>query len=88
MVSADGLWPQTKASPGFPDARLLRSNRRDDLALSPMDSEDLEIREDDGKQRRPVPGDERKRGLPMWPWLVVLGLLAIAAGVIGPLLQS
>jgi len=81
-------WSQTKASPGVPDARLLRGNRRDDV-VSLMDSEDIDIDvRDDGKQSRTVRGDGRKNGLPVWPWLVVLGLLAIAAGVIGPLLQG
>jgi hypothetical protein len=77
-------WSQPKASPGFPDARLLRSNRRDDLALGAvMGSEDIDIRDDD-RGRDP----HRRRGLPLWPLLVVLGLLAVAAGVIGPLLQG
>jgi len=53
-----------------------------------MDSEDLKIRGDDGKQGRPARGDERNSGLPVWPWPVVPSLLATAAGVIRPLLRG
>lgn len=47
---------------------------------SVMDSDDLEIRESDSEQQQ---GPET--GLPVWPWLVLLGLLAIGIGVIAPL---
>ena len=49
-----------------------------------MDDDDLEIRETDSKKAQPEP---TSRFL-IWPWLVVFGLLAIAAGVIGPLVRG
>jgi len=52
-----------------------------------MDSDDLEIRESDSK-KADLRVDEPKRRFLIWPWLVVFGLLAIAAGVIGPLVYG
>jgi hypothetical protein len=40
-------------------------------------------RRDDPGER----GDRPRRGLLIWPWLVVVGLAAIAIGVIGPLIR-
>lgn|SRR5262249_13865099 len=45
------------------------------------DSDDLEIREDDGKDQHV------RRSKLVWPWLVLLGMLAIGVGVIAPLLR-
>ena len=42
-----------------------------------MDTDDLEIRGSDGEYQ-PL-----ENGLLVWPWLVLLGLLAIGIGVIG-----
>jgi hypothetical protein len=53
-----------------------------------MDSEDLEIRESDSTKAGVPRDDERRRPFLVWPWLVVFGLLAIAAGVIGPLVRG
>jgi hypothetical protein len=47
---------------------------------SVMDTDDLEIRDGDGEHQY-----AREKGLPVWPWLVLLGLLAIGVGVIAPL---
>jgi hypothetical protein len=64
-------------------------NRGDGVVLIPsMDSEDLEIRESDGTKASLPRDDERRRRFLVWPWLVVFGLLAIAAGVIGPLVHG
>lgn len=49
-----------------------------------MDSDDYELPDYDDKKPSHRE-DEPKRGLPVWPWLVLLGLLIIGAGVIGPL---
>lgn len=53
-----------------------------------MDGDDLEIRESDSTKGALPRPDEPKRWFLVWPWLVVLGLLAIAAGVIGPLVHG
>jgi hypothetical protein len=45
--------------------------------------DDLEWPDYDSRRDR-----EDKAGLPIWPWLVVLGLLIIAIGAIGPLLAG
>jgi hypothetical protein len=49
-----------------------------------MDSDDLEIRDSDSKRAHLEP----KRRFLIWPWLLVFGLLAIAAGVVGPLVRG
>ena len=58
------------------------------MLISSMDSEDLEIRESDSTKAGVPRDDERRRPFLVWPWLVVFGLLAIAAGVIGPLVHG
>ena len=57
------------------------------MLVPAMDSDDLEIRESDSK-KADLRVDEPKRRFLIWPWLVVFGLLAIAAGVIGPLVYG
>jgi len=49
---------------------------------SQMDTDDLEIRDSDGEHPLAL-----KNGLTVWPWLVLLGLLAIGIGVIGSLVE-
>ena len=52
-----------------------------------MDSYDYELPDYDDK--RPSQREDRpKRWLPIWPWLVLLGLLAIAIGAVGPLVRG
>ena len=58
------------------------------MLIPSMDSEDLEIRESDSTKGGLPRHDEPKRRFLVWPWLVVFGLLAIAAGVIGPLVYG
>jgi hypothetical protein len=66
-----------------------RGNRRDRVVLIPvMDTEDLDIRDSDSRRAGLDRDSEPKSGLPIWPWLVLLGLLAIAAGVVGPLVRG
>jgi hypothetical protein len=50
------------------------------LIGSVMDTDDLEIRDSDGKHQYAL-----ENRLPLWPWLVLLALLAIGMGVIGAL---
>jgi hypothetical protein len=52
-----------------------------------MASDDYELPDYDDKKSRHRE-DEPKRWTPVWPWLVLLGLLAIAIGAVGPLLRS
>jgi hypothetical protein len=52
-----------------------------------MDSDEYELPDyDDKKTSRREP--EPKGWLPIWPWLVLLGLLAIAIGAVGPLVKG
>jgi len=57
------------------------------VLIPARDSDNLEIRESDSK-KADLRVDEPKRRFLIWPWLVVFGLLAIAAGVIGPLVYG
>ena len=50
-----------------------------------MDSDDYELPDIDGKDRGPNSQDEPKNRPLFWPWLVLIGLLAIGIGVIGAL---
>jgi hypothetical protein len=52
-----------------------------------MDSDDYELPDYDDKMASHREGEPR-RWLPIWPWLVLLGLLAIAIGAVGPLLRG
>ena len=47
-----------------------------------MESDDYELPDYDGKDGQL---DKPRRGLLIWPWMVLLGLLAIGIGAIGPL---
>lgn len=49
-----------------------------------MESDDYELPDYD--DRKPSHHEDKpKRGLLVWPWLVLLGLLAIVIGAVGPL---
>lgn len=54
------------------------------MLIPMMADDDLEIRESDTRTAPPEP----KRRFLIWPWLVLFGVLAIAAGVIGPLVRG
>jgi hypothetical protein len=52
-----------------------------------MDSDDYELPDYDDKKASHRE-DRPKRWLPIWPWLVLLGLLAIGIGAVGPLVKG
>jgi hypothetical protein len=52
-----------------------------------VDSEDRDIADIVAEPGRERPEDKPRRWPLVWPWLVVAGLAAIAAGVIGPLIS-
>jgi hypothetical protein len=52
-----------------------------------MDSDDYELPDYDDKKASHCE-DRPKRWLPIWPWLVLLGLLAIGIGAVGPLVKG
>lgn len=52
-----------------------------------MGSDDDELPDYEDRLARRERGDQPKRKLLVWPWLVLVGATAIAAGVIGPLLR-
>jgi len=64
----------------FREMTLTAPERMRVLIGSVMDTDDLEIRDNDGEHQHAL-----ENGLPVWPWLVLLALLAIGIGVIGPL---